>query len=282
MARRKQSVIDDVFEISSMLPWWVGVSLAVVAYLIFHYIATQELVASMEPGQIGKVAGRQFFKAIAMFAQYVLPIVLLGGALSSVLMRRKRGNLIARTQAQTRQSALLNMSWREFEMLVGEAFRRRGYAVAETGGNGPDGGIDLVLKKGSEIHLVQCKQWKSNRVGVDIVRALYGVMAARGVAGGFVVTSGQFTSDAKKFAAGRNVELIEGKQLLAMIKSVQSAGAIPTVIKSVDEAPSVPVCPRCGSQMIRRTAGRGKNKGKDFWSCSTFPRCRGTIDISVD
>jgi restriction system protein len=282
MARRKQSVIDDVFEISSMLPWWVGASLAVVAYLFFHHIATQEIVASMEPGQIGKVAGRQFFKAIAMFAQYVLPIVLLGGALSSVLMRRKRGNLIATTQAQTRQSALLNMSWREFEMLVGEAFRRRGYAVVETGGNGSDGGIDLVLKKGSEIHLVQCKQWKAYKVGVDVVRALYGVMAARGAAGGFVVTSGQFTSDAKEFAAGRNVELIEGKQLLAMIKSVQSAGAIPTAIKHVDEAPSVPVCPRCGSQMVRRTAGRGKDKGKVFWGCPTFPKCRETIDITVD
>jgi restriction system protein len=66
MARRKHSVIADVFEISSMLPWWVGVSLAVVAYLFFHHIATQEIVASMEPGQIGKVAGRQFFKAIAI------------------------------------------------------------------------------------------------------------------------------------------------------------------------------------------------------------------------
>jgi restriction system protein len=95
----------------------------------------------------------------------------------------------------------------------------------------------------------------NRRFEMYVVRALYGVMAARGAAGGFVVTSGQFTSDAKEFAAGRNVELIEGKQLLSMIKSVQSAGAIPTVIKHVDEASSVPVCPRSGSQMIRRTAG---------------------------
>ena len=279
MARRKQSVIDDVFEISSGLPWWAGVLLAVVAYLFFHHITTQEIVASMEPGQIGKAAGRQFFKAVAMFAQYVLPIALLGGALSSILMRHKRGNLIAKTQTQTKQSALLNMSWHEFEMLVGEAFRRRGYAVVETGGNGPDGGIDLILKKGSEIRLVQCKQWRANKVGVDVVRALYGVMAARGAAGGFVVTSGQFTTDAKAFANGRNVELIEGKDLLVMIKSVKQYGAIPVVSKHVDATPLVPVCPRCGSQMVRRTAGRGKDKGKDFWGCATYPKCKATIDI---
>ena len=63
-------------------------------------------------------------------------------------------------QAQS-TNALDGMSWREFEMLVGEAFRLQGYRVIETGGGGADGGIDLVLFKGSEKFLVQCKQWKA-------------------------------------------------------------------------------------------------------------------------
>ena len=37
-----------------------------------------------------------------------------------------------------------------------------------------------------------------------------------------------------------------------------------------------PNCPRCGSQMIRRTARRGRNRGNQFWGCSRFPKCRGT------
>ena len=97
------------------------------------------------------------------------------------------------------------MSWREFEMLVGEAFRLQGYSVTETGGGEPDGGIDLTLTKGTEKFLVQCKQWKAYKVSVDVVRELYGVMAAKDAAGGFVVTSGRFTDDARKFAEGRNV-----------------------------------------------------------------------------
>ncbi len=40
-------------------------------------------------------------------------------------------------------SVLNGMSWREFEMLVGEAFRLGGYTVSETGGGGADGGVDL-------------------------------------------------------------------------------------------------------------------------------------------
>lgn len=53
------------------------------------------------------------------------------------------------------------MSWQEFELLVGEAFRLQGYEVAEIGGGGPDGGVDLVLRKDREKFLVQCKQWKA-------------------------------------------------------------------------------------------------------------------------
>jgi restriction system protein len=40
------------------------------------------------------------------------------------------------------------MTWREFEALVGEYFRLRGFAVTETGGGGADGGVDLMLTKG--------------------------------------------------------------------------------------------------------------------------------------
>jgi restriction system protein len=43
-------------------------------------------------------------------------------------------------------------------MLVGAAFRLQGYQVAETGGGGADGGVDLALshrwKNGSETWLV--------------------------------------------------------------------------------------------------------------------------------
>ena len=35
-----------------------------------------------------------------------------------------------------------------------------------------------------------------------------------------------------------------------------------------------PICPRCGSTMVLRTATRGENKGNQFWGCSGFPKCR--------
>lgn len=33
--------------------------------------------------------------------------------------------------------------------------------------------------------------------------------------------------------------------------------------------------------MVRRRARRGANAGKDFWGCSEFPRCRGTVQLEA-
>ena len=188
------------------------------------------------------------------------------------------------------------MSWREFELLVGEAFRLQGYRVAELGGSGPDGGIDLVLTKGSEKFLVQCKQWKAFKVSVTVVRELYGVMAAKGAAGGFVVTSGRFTEDATAFASGRNIKLIDGPQLHRLIRQVQNArGANAALHGNLDSAAPVmaprptpqpismqsatPPCPSCGSMMTMRKAKRGANAGGNFCGCATYPACKGKRPI---
>ena len=39
------------------------------------------------------------------------------------------------------------------------------------------------------------------------------------------------------------------------------------------------LCPDCQSPMIIKTAGRGKNKGKKFLGCLTFPKCTGTRSL---
>ncbi len=40
---------------------------------------------------------------------------------------------------------------------------------------------------------------------------------------------------------------------------------------------SPPMCPKCGSEMVLRTAKRGDNQGQQFWGCPNFPRCRAMI-----
>jgi len=42
---------------------------------------------------------------------------------------------------------------------------------------------------------------------------------------------------------------------------------------------SSPRCPKCGSEMVLRTAKRGDNQGGKFWGCSRYPECRGIVNI---
>jgi restriction system protein len=180
-------------------------------------------------------------------------------------------------------SALDGMTWQQFERLVGEAFRLQGYQVIETGGGGADGGVDLVLTRDGEKHLVQCKQWRAFKVGVDVVRELYGVMAAKGAAGGFVVTSGRFTDEAVAFAQGRNVRLLDGPKLHGLLQQARQAAAadVPSTSPSEVAGPgSIPSCPVCSRHMTRRLARKGFNAGRAFWGCTGYPTCKGTRAIA--
>ena len=219
MARkRKTSPLEDMLDLVSLLPWWAGAAIAAIGYVVLHRMAAPVQVTAVQPGQVSHLMTQTVIAGLATAGQYIVPLVGLVGAAMSFFRRKQRAALVTDVAQAQSANALDGMSWREFEMLVGEAYRLQGYRVTETGGGGADGGIDLALTKGSEKFLVQCKQWKAYKVGVDVVRELYGVMAAKGATGGFVVTSGRFTDDAKAFAEGRNVKLVDGPKLFAMIK----------------------------------------------------------------
>ncbi len=139
-----------------------------------------------------------------------------------------------------------------------------------------------MLNKDGEKYLVQCKQWRAYKVGVDVVRELYGVMAAKGAAGGFVVTSGRFTEEAMSFAEGRNVRLVDGPKLHGLIRQAQGAarphqGAAQSEQAAKGAPPSAgPNGPACAKAMVRRMANRGANTGGEFWGCTGYPICKGT------
>lgn len=275
MARRKQSLFEDLIEITSKLPWWVGILLAITAYFGLHNIASSEVTVVTQPGQMGQLISQSLFKTLAIFGLYLLPFVFLLGSATSAYGRYKRKALHEQVASSPSSGELNNMSWQAFEALVGEAFRRKGYAVTETGGGGADGGIDLALSREGETFLVQCKQWKVYKVGVKTVRELYGVMASKGAAGGFVVTSGVFTDEARAFAAGKNIELMDGKALHALIRGVSVPSKAATDSSAAVTA-NAPVCPVCQSAMVRKTARKGSNAGNEFWGCPQYPACKGT------
>lgn len=254
MARRKTGLLDEI----ATLPWHVGVALGVIAFVF---------VRSVAGGVLAPLA-------------WVLLASCWMAALASFVGSQKRKQLL---ETQTGLDTLAKMSWRDFEMLVGEAFRRRGYFVEETGLGGNDGGIDLVLRKGMRKELVQCKQWRTRQVRASTVREMWGLAHHHGADAVYIVCIGTFTPDAAEFARGKAIELIDGQQLLGMVLEVQRDANASSVtggrsariepVLSPQKAFTPPPCPTCGGDMVKR---RNRQSTEQFWGCAAYPRCRGT------
>ena len=187
---------------------------------------------------------------------------------------------LRRLRRQRVYADLAALSWVQFEEVIADAFRRHGYRIRETGGrNQADGGVDVVLQRDGETTIVQAKHWRRNKVEVTLVRELFGVQHAMHADRAMFVALGRYTADAQAFAAENGMTLVDGEQLLKIIRA--GLDGAPLVLPD-PPAVQAPSCPACSSAMARRTAQRGALAGHDFWGCSRYPACRGTVNILDD
>jgi len=52
----------------------------------------------------------------------------------------------------------------------------------------------------------------------------------------------------------------------------------PEINKQVSSAP---ICPKCGISMVLRTVAQGEHKGRQFYGCQNYPRCREMKPVST-
>jgi restriction system protein len=214
MPKRKQSGIEVV----ASMPWPAGIVLGLVGYIAirhgigWYFGSTNNLYLS----GLGQIAATGVYAPLG----WMLLIGCWIAALTSFIGRRSRRQLLDK---QTGIDSLRQMSWRQFELLAGEAFRRQGYAVEENGLGGADGGIDLILHRDGQTTLVQCKQWRNKVVDVKTVREMLGVLVHERADAVKIVALGHYTPDAYRFAQGKPIELIHGGELIATVRSLQTA-----------------------------------------------------------
>jgi hypothetical protein len=158
---------------------------------------------------------------------------------------------------------LRHLSAEEFEWFVGEVFRREGWEVKETGRQDrSDGNIDLVLTRGRERRLIQCKRWQSWPVGVDDIRAFGGTLLRDGLTGkqGTFVTLSTFTDPARNEARATGITLIDRVDLHARAERVRRPEP----------------CPTCQRPMMLARSQRG------WWFRCVAPGCTGKRDLGSD
>lgn len=266
MGRKRSGLL----EVMATWPWYINVGAGVLGFAALRILAPRwhEGPAGTASELIAAIAAQAPIAWLWLALCAMLAVVSWGGA-------RRRRRLL---DTQTGLASLASSGWRDFERLVGEAFRRQGYAVEENGLGGADGGIDLILRRDGRRTLVQCKQWRRQQVGVSVVREMYGLLAHHRADAVLIVSSGDFTRDAQEFVVGKPITLVSGENLLRMIRMVQtrqtpiSAAAPEPVSTSSPPSSDASTCRRCSAPLVQR---RNRRTGEVFMGCTRFPACRG-------
>jgi restriction system protein len=270
--RRQQSVLDDIFALLKVTPIWVGPVLALIILVIFRFV-----IPAFLPAQHGGMDVAAIWRPLLPMLAWLFAGAVLLAWVSAEIWKLMNRRLL---DGQTGLASIKDISWRDFERLVSEAYRRNGYLAEVVGTDSGDGGVDIRLSGHGETVLVQCKQWRAYKVGVTTVRELLGVVVSEKADRGILVTSGRFTQEAITFARQNpRIELLDGLALAELIRGVQVA---PSPAAPQMPVPVVaPTCPLCGSRMLLRTGQKGQNAGSQFWGCSKFStsRCRGTRQV---
>jgi restriction system protein len=176
---------NSLFAILLRSRWWLSVLLALGVFAL---------------------ARLAFPAAVAAFA--ALPFVAIAIYAGYQQLRRPGGRRVAATLERARA-----MSSERFSAALEEGFRREGYAVAHTGG-----GADLELTHEGRLTLVAYRRWKASRTGVEPLRELEAASSARGADGRIYIAAGEVTDSARKFAAEKQIRLLQGEELAKLLR----------------------------------------------------------------
>jgi restriction system protein len=216
-----------------MLPWWMWLLIGSLLYFVLQgghaFVDSRVAVESSWP------------LAIDLSSIAILVACVIAGALS--LMNPGSGSSSRDPAGNAHVSAQSpRMSWGQFELLAVEAFRRRGFQITERGSSAEDGSRNLQLLRGRQRFLAHCKSWRSATVDIGAVRELYSMVIVSKANGGFVITTGSFTQEARTFAAGRQLQLIDGQTLRELLRDAEGQPTVmPTIIPTgIVDAPTLP------------------------------------------
>jgi hypothetical protein len=145
------------------------------------------------------------------WAQWVFPVmsVLVVGIPATLYLHRVR---LPREEAAAGVAALAGMRWRDFIHLVLDALIRRGYErTFEPNSPGEEG--DYVLERNGQRFLLSSKHGAAYVLGSTAIAEFANAIRMHNLAGGLLVTPGQFAPEARPLARAQRIELMDGPTL---------------------------------------------------------------------
>lgn len=184
----------SVFAVLLRSPWWISGLLAVALGLVAAALLPTEFKGA------GALSGFPFLviSGMAAWRQWHLP--------SS-----------ARVAATTQ--AVSAMAWPQFAGLLEQAFQRDGYSVQR----GPSDAFDFRLERKGRSTLVAARRWKSNRIGLETLKALQTARESGGVADALLISLGELSDNARPYASAQAITVWRAQDLAQVLRGLPLA-----------------------------------------------------------
>ena len=169
-------------------PWWVSF---LVAFAI---------------GLGGRVLVPEEFYSYAL--AFTLPFVVIG-----FVAAWKQKDIPSESRIADTVEAVSAMSWRDFSVLMEQAFQRDGFTVTRA-----NGAADFVLVKNGRATLVCCKRWKAASQGVEPLRALEEARETQEAREALYVSAAGVSDAARRFAKENRIALMLAPQLTRLLR----------------------------------------------------------------
>jgi restriction system protein len=176
---------NSLFALLLRSPWWISFVVAIGLFAVAR-LFVPEIYAVVVP----------------------IPILVVGCVAAWRQLRAPSAARVAQ-----RLEALRAMSWREFAAALESAYQRKGYAVKRLSGDA----ADFELRREGERTLVSAKRWKAARTGIEPLRELAAAGGRDAVIARLYIAAGDSTDQARAFASGKGIRIVEGAELAALL-----------------------------------------------------------------
>lgn len=202
----------NIIDFLAQIPWWVSVTLSGSFYILLQFVVPYFENQSALMTEVHVSLGPVFAPVVAL--AFLAPVTF------SFLRSSRRKQLV---ELKKEIQGIQDLSWPQFKELVAEAFRQKGFTVMESSAFTSDPSVDLVLRKSANLYLVQCRYWQNRKLGKREVKNLLALTLAKQASSAYLLTTGIFTNEARHYAAGRPISLLDGIELVNLLGSTHSS-----------------------------------------------------------
>ena len=190
----------------AQIPWWLSVALSITFYIVLKFIVPYFEAQSLLVNEVHVSLGPVLAPIVALAFLSPVPF-----SLFKFNRKKKLQNFKEEIQS------IQDLSWQEFKEIVAEAYRGSGYIIPENNVFTSDPSVDLIMRKGANLYLVQCRYWQNRKLGKREVKNLFTLMHDKQASGVFLLTTGIFTNEARHYALNRPITLVDGISLLKLL-----------------------------------------------------------------